>query len=289
MPYTIDTATLFIPDQRPETDALARTTHLGIGAHPDDLEIMALDGILQCYQREDRWFTGVIVTDGRGSSRSGPYATYSDEHMRQVRNHEQRKAAYVGEYAAQIMLDFPSRRVKDAADEAPIHDLSQILRATRPEVVYTHNLMDKHDTHIGVVMKTLLALRALPPDERPQRVIGCEVWRDLDWMIDEDKIFFDVSQREGLQMALVGLFDSQISGGKRYDLATMGRRRAHATYHQPHAHDLSQGLILGMDLTPLIQDDALDILSYAEAYIQRFAEDVRLRLRRVSPSASTRP
>ncbi len=39
---------------------------------------------------------------------------------------------------------------------------------------------------------------------------------------DEDKVAFDLSAQENLQMALLGVFDSQISGGKRYDLATMG-------------------------------------------------------------------
>ena len=48
---------------------LPLTTHLGVGAHQDDLEFMALHGILECYQRPDRWFSGIMVTDGRGSSR----------------------------------------------------------------------------------------------------------------------------------------------------------------------------------------------------------------------------
>ena len=45
---------------------------------------------------------------------------------------------------------------------------------------------------------------------------------------------FDLSAHESLQAALIGVFDSQICGGKRYDLATQGRRRAHATYAASH-------------------------------------------------------
>ncbi len=278
MKFNLATAQIFVPDGLPADEALARTTHLGISAHQDDLEIMALDGILQCFQRQDKWFTGVVVTNGSGSSRTGLYADYTDEEMRRVRVKEQIKAAVVGEYAAQVLLDYPSSAVKDRAHTSAVEDLAQIIRAARPDVVYTHNLADKHPTHVGVAVKVIAAIRRLPEAERPQHVYGCEVWRDLDWMVDNDKVLFDVSGQEGLQTALVGVFDSQITGGKRYDLATMGRRRANATYFESHATDTTTGLIFGMDLTPLVQDPSKDLVAYVQEYITRFAEDVRDRI-----------
>ena len=276
-----ENAIIFVPDGAPEAEALARTTHLAISAHQDDLEIMAADGILQCFQREDKWFTGVVMTNGAGSPRTALYADYTDEQMQQVRIKEQKKAAVVGEYAAQFLLGYPSSAVKDGATREPVDDLVQILRATRPQVVYTHNLADKHTTHVGVTLKVIAALRQLAPDERPQHVYGCEVWRDLDWMVDTDKIAFDLSAQENLQFALLGVFDSQVSGGKRYDLATMGRRRAHATYHASHATDITTGMSFAMDLTPLMHDPQRDVIAYVEEYIARFAEDVRARIRGV--------
>ena len=276
-----ENAIIFVPDGAPEAEALARTTHLAISAHQDDLEIMAADGILQCFQREDKWFTGVVMTNGAGSPRTALYADYTDEQMQQVRIKEQKKAAVVGEYAAQFLLGYPSSAVKDGATREPVDDLVQILRATRPQVVYTHNLADKHNTHVGVTLKVIAALRQLAPDERPQHVYGCEVWRDLDWMVDTDKIAFDLSAQENLQFALLGVFDSQVSGGKRYDLATMGRRRAHATYHASHATDITTGMSFAMDLTPLMNDPQRDVIAYVEEYIARFAEDVRARIRGV--------
>src|SRR5689334_17330481 len=72
------TAEIFIPDGKPETEALRRITHLGIGAHQDDLEFMGFHGILNCFARADKWFGGVTCTNGSGSSRTGPYADCTD-------------------------------------------------------------------------------------------------------------------------------------------------------------------------------------------------------------------
>lgn len=272
---------IFVPDGIPLPGALERTTHLGVAAHPDDLEIMAASAILECFQNTEKWFTGAVVTDGRGSPRQGPYRDFTDEEMLAFRRKEQRKAAVVGEYAAQILLDYPSSAVADPADRAPVDDLAALVKACRPQILYTHNLADKHDTHVGVALAVIAAVRSLPAEFRPQKVFGCEVWRSLDWLADSDKIAFDCSPRASLQAALLGVYDSQIAGGKRYDLATLGRRQANATYYAPLEVDSASGLTFGMDLTPLIADPLMDVPTYVEGFIRRFAEDVADRFRRL--------
>jgi len=281
MKFHLDTAEIYIPDGEPVEQALARTTHLCLAAHQDDIEIMAAQPILECFQQKDQWFSGVVVTDGRGSPRDGLYGEYSDEEMRLVRFKEQRKAAIVGEYAAQIMLDIPSKVVKDASRNEPAEDILAILQATRPKIVHTHNLADKHDTHVAVALRVIEALRRLKPAERPERVIGCEVWRALDWMMDSDKVTMDVTAHENLQFALLGVYDSQIAGGKRYDLASMGRRRANATYFVSHGVDETLGLSYGMDLTPLMNDPSLQPVDFVQGLIEQFAQDVRDRLKKI--------
>jgi len=281
MKFHLATAEVFIPDGLSVEQALQRTTHLAVGAHQDDVEIMAAEPILQCYQQRDRWFTAVTATDGRGSPRAGLYEHYTDEEMRLVRIKEQRKAAVIGEYAALVMLDYPSKAIKDGANRQPVEDLIALFKAARPQVVYTHNLADKHDTHVGVALKTISALRSLPENDRPQKLFGFEVWRDLDWMVDSDKCPFNISEHENLQAALLGLYDSQIAGGKRYDLATIGRRRANATYFESHGVDVTTGLSYAMDLTPLIQDASREIGPFVQEFIQRFAQDVADRIKRL--------
>jgi LmbE family N-acetylglucosaminyl deacetylase len=280
MKFTEPNAEIWVPDGVSEAKALSRVTHMGIGAHQDDLEIMCLDGILAGFGVSDKWFMGVVVTNGATSPREGIYANYTNDQMVAVRRVEQKKAAFVGDYAAVAFLDHPSAALKSSSNPAAKNDLKALLSATRPEIVYTHNLADKHDTHIGVTLRTIEAIRELPPSERPKKVYGCEVWRDLDWLVDTDKVVFKVDKHENIAASLVGVFDSQIAGGKRYDLATMGRRRAHATYYQSHSVDSAQMINFGVDLTPLVQNEKLDPAEYIAGFVRRFAEDVNERVKK---------
>jgi len=179
-----------------------------------------------------------------------------------------------------FQLDYPSSAIKSPTDPSLKNDLREILAVTQPEVVYTHSLADKHDTHIGVVIAALQAMRGLPRAQRPKKVIGCEVWRNLDWLNDADKVLMDVSDHDNLAAALNGVFDSQIAGGKRYDLATLGRRAANATFFESHATDRSNQLIFGMDLTPLVVDETKDIAEFVAAHIEKFSADVKTKLNR---------
>src|SRR5580692_8687971 len=129
------TAEIFVPDGKTVSEALKRITHLGIGAHQDDLEFMAFHGILNCFASETNWFGGVICTNGSGSARSGSYANFTDEQMMVVRRREQKAAAMIGRYGVMIQLDHPSSAVKSPVDFSLKEDLKQILTAARPEIV----------------------------------------------------------------------------------------------------------------------------------------------------------
>jgi len=283
-------ADVYVSQGENAADALARVTHLCVAAHQDDIEIMAFAGIADCIGRADRAFGGVVVTNGSGSPRAGASACMSDAQMQQARRAEQRKAAELGGYAIQIQLAHPSADVKQHgqpgtdASAGVRADLWQIFSACRPKVVYLHNPADKHDTHVAVTLRCIEAMRALPAARRPKRVLGCEVWRDLDWLADADarKVALDSGREPEVAAKLLRVFDSQIAGGKRYDLATLGRRAAHATFNESHATDKMAGVTWAMDLTPLIQDGAPDVEKFVTDAIAQFQSDVVRRIRSLS-------
>ncbi len=280
MKFSSPAADAFVPDGASLPAALARTTHLCIAAHQDDIEIMAYHGIAGCQGSTGRWFTGVVVTDGSGSPRAGKFAGHTDEQMKAVRCEEQREAARIGRYSAVLQLAHPSTIVKSAQSAGVAADLREVIQATQATTVYLHNPADKHDTHVAVFLRSLEALRALSRAERPKQVYGCEVWRDLDWLLDADKQALDVSANPKLAAELVAVFQSQIAGGKRYDLAAAGRRLAHATFHTSHAADRSTALTWAMDLTPLVHDDRLSVEDFTLAHLDRLRVDVAARLKR---------
>ncbi len=99
-------------------------------------------------------------------------------------------------------------------------------------------------------------------------------------MPDAQKQTLPVSERQNIAAAVVGVFDSQVTGGKRYDLATAGRRLANATYSASHATDIETALTFAMDLTPLVEDESLSAADYVTRFIDDFRTDVAARLGR---------
>lgn len=279
MKFHCQQATVFAPGGGELQQALAATTHLGVGAHPDDLEFMAWHPILACLGHRGFRFSGVIASDGRASPRAGLYADLSDDEMVEVRLKEQHHAATTGEYA--VIVNLMHREDSDelkTASEALVQDFKTVLLATRPQHVFTHNLADSHPHHTAVALALVKALREL--EFMPETFYGGEVWRGLDWLSVADKVTFDVSAHQNLTNALMGVYDSQITGGKRYDLATAGRKRSNATYHNPLATDRSTHLEYAMDLLPLLREPELDPVQYVGALIEGFRDEVQQRLRR---------
>lgn len=249
-------------------------TDLVISAHQDDIEIMCPQGIIKGYQNKDFGLVAVVTTNGSGSPRSGRFASMTDEEMMKVRRLEQMEAARIGDYSELIMLNFTSSEIKDKSNPQPTSDIAEIIKTYRPRTMYIHNLADKHPTHVATAVRCIEAARALPKGERPEKLYGCEVWRGLDWLNDDEKVVFDVSGYDKLLENVLAVYESQIAGGKRYDLATLGRRRANATYSESHGVDSCTQAAYAMDLTPLIEDDRLDIREFVLAAVDRFKNSI---------------
>ena len=282
MKFFEEKSSSYVPSGESLEKALNETTHLAIVAHQDDTEILAYSGIAECFGQKNKSFSSVIVSSGAGSPRTGIYAEYTDEEMQTIRRDEQNKAASIGGFGAQVQLAYSSACIKDASNKNTVNDLIQIIQASKPEVIYLHNPADKHDTHVATMLRAIEAIRSLSDEYKPKAVYGCEVWRDLDWMMDDEKVILKTGDYPNIANALIGVFDSQVSGGKRYDLATAGRRVANATYFSSHEVDACDSMNFGMDLTPLIEDHSLTVNDLVKAKIQRFMDDVMNKINSVN-------
>ncbi len=268
------TADIYIPDNKSITQAAGRTTHMAIGAHQDDVELLGFHGIGCCFKAKDRWFTGVTVTDGKGSPRSGRYVDMSDKEMASVRRIEQRKASAIGEYSMQVQLDFSSQSVKAGCGDL-LKDLELLLLQHSPQTLYLHSIFDSHPTHIAVATAAIAAVKKLPLNRRPTKVVGVEIWSSLDWLPDNAKVILHADDdKQHLLAALLGVYDSQIGGGKRYDLAQRGRMLANATFSCANQVDSYQGCQYAVNLMPLVIDTAPSVEEYISYLLLRYQQDV---------------
>ena len=259
---------IFVPGGGDWRKALGKVTHLGIGAHADDLEFMAFAGLADC-RAGGGVFGAVTVTDGGGSVGGA-------EDLVAIRRAEQRQAAGLGGYGVMIQLGRSSAEARTPG--ALSADLGEIFAVARPRIVYAHNPADRHETHVALSVAVIEALRHVEKGRRPERVFGCEVWRDLDWLTGDDRVRLNCGSDGEFAAKLNAVFASQINGGKRYDLAVMGRRRAQATFDDPRSADAAEMVTLALDLTPLMEDDHLPLRDFMAAKIDRFREDVLRRL-----------
>lgn len=262
------------PDGLNQRSAYQRTTHLAIGAHPDDLEFMALHGIAHCYQKKDAWFSGIVCTDGRGSIRPQGQAGLSVAEWIALREAEQIDASEQGAYSFVQLLRYESRSLnQNDAFEALVKLLEDRIEQCQPRILYTHSPFDRHPTHRRVFQATLQAARSYSNSSRINRIeqaYGCELWGSLDWLPQSQKICLDHSGTQTLAQALYHCYPSQIQGGKNYPQALQGRQQANATFHRHDRPDSSQALSYAVDLRELIDDPQLLLADYLQKKLRTY-------------------
>ena len=256
-------ANVYVPNgQNPAWDQI---THMAIGAHPDDVEFMSGHGIVECSPQ--------MATTMRGFGAVTVAAGAENQAMRDTRRREQEEAAKLGSYKAVVTLDHSSRELKLGSRAPLVEYLKKILSQVKLHVLYTHNPMDKHDTHVAVCLSVIEAVRALPEERRPKLIYGCEVWRGLDWLVDNEKVLLDVSGGELLLKKLMAVYKSQLVE-KAYDEAVMGRKRANATFLDARAKDSMKYCEYALDMTPLARDSSLSVASWVQSHLKDFEDDV---------------
>lgn len=263
---------VFIPSAINESEALQRTSHLAIVAHQDDQEIMAFHGIKECIDSEDLWFSGIVMTNGSGSPRTGEYANFTDEEMVEERYKEQREAANLGKYSAQVFLGFPSSDIK-AQSTVVYEKLKSYILKTKPKIIYTHNIFDKHITHIACTNYVLKILREISEEYRAEKIYACEVWRALDWLPDEHKTVLNNNDESGLDKKLCDSFKSQVVGGKDYSTASIARRLSNATFLDSHSVDELKKASYHLDLTSFVYSSQ-SLINYSNQILEDYKNEL---------------
>jgi glucosamine-6-phosphate deaminase len=273
---------------------LAASACISVGAHPDDAEIMAGPMMLQA---TEPWLT-LILTNGAATNNTlnGEYGKYTPEKLTQMRQMEQRQAARFADVPL-IMCKFPTAAITGDMGENTLlkarmtmRGLFKAMKSLR--IVYGHNPLDEHDTHINTFSEQVLALRSLS-DERLKdiKVWGMEVWGILH--VSKQRLLkIPIENKELLSQwrELIGFYQSQIAGqGRDYSEATIDRACGNAGYQtHPHGANPSPGLLLAADLTDLVQKKSLSINDMTRELMFELKEQVICRTERVINDRNSR-
>jgi hypothetical protein len=104
----------------------------------------------------------------------------------------------------------------------------------------------------------------------------------LDWLVSNDKVLLDISGNENLELALIKVYESQIRENKRYDIASIGRRRSNATFDRFDEADKGVSATIAVNLNSLILDDNLMLEEFCINLVKNFSEDVSKRIKRLT-------
>jgi hypothetical protein len=99
-------------------------------------------------------------------------------------------------------------------------------------------------------------------------------------MLDEDKVVFDVSERDNITTSLVELFDFTNKQCGMARSCNNGKTSYKRYFYASHGVDISTYVIYAIDLTPVITD-SLYIVEYTLQFIERFKNDVVQRLNKM--------
>ena len=250
------------------------TNLLAIAAHHDDIEVMAMDGILKAYGSKKYDFYACVLGDGANCIKSGKYADVSDKEMMEARNQEQTRASQIGEYEKLVMLKHSQEELENDEKGKIGKELRELILDVKPDIIYTHNIFDKNPAHRITCKRVIDAILSLDEDDRPRLVYGCELFRSLDWLPDKYKVVFDLSENKELQSRLIGVYDTKIEQFKNYNKAIVGRKMAHAAFGSSVGDGDEDKLIwYGINLTPVVAKN-IDLKDYCTRILSDFNKEM---------------
>ncbi len=233
-----------------EGGALAQGTCLAIGAHPDDLEIMAAPFIEDCCEHSNKKFVGVVCTHGVSAQLLHSGKSSEILKVKSKRRDEQLEAAHFAKYLGMIQLGYGSDDIKANNNIKLGSQLSDLILQVRPEIILTHNPFDRHRTHQAVCRHVLQAV--LLSSYVPEKLLGCEVWGGLDWLESQYKVTVPLKSSRWFAQ-LISIFQSQNTENRNYAEGVLGRMRSNSTFHDSSKACEEQHIMYALDLLPLLK------------------------------------
>ena len=234
-----------------------KSENIGVFAHPDDAEISSG---LPMLGAKNGWLT-VIVTDGAMSVSHADLGEHSVKELVDIRWKEQCDAAVISKTPA-IHLSYPSAAVNGVMGLAKQAEVVSVLASwvnTMPNIksIYTHNPIDKHPTHLGILNVLAGALYSERFNPKIEEIYGMKVWGGVDALPEKQFKLFSTTDQEIIDKieAMVKCYKSQNRILDRLlargTVGGMIEKSVYAT--NPYDNKSPLGSLLGIDITELIK------------------------------------
>jgi LmbE family N-acetylglucosaminyl deacetylase len=158
---------------------------LAIGAHPDDIEI-GCGGMLLRSSKYRHTIFMYTLTQGEACG---------DPEQRKI---EQKESSRIIGAKASWIDNFEDTKLSPNVDL--INHIEQVIRITKPDIIYTHPLGDTHHDHRAVASATFEAARFIP------NVLSYEMPLTKDFT---PQLYYDISDVIDEKIELLKIFTSQ--------------------------------------------------------------------------------
>lgn len=183
-----------------------------------DVERVGAGGIIETLYNPNKSFVGAVIRTPHDISNCGLYNLYNEEDMVDIRLAEQKKAANIGSYNSLYVLNYTDLSNKGAI----IDDLIALIKAYRPEKIYTYSPYEKDREKVQTVLMLIEALSRIDEEYRPQLVVGAAISRELSFLPTEQVLNLGIDSKIDLAYSLLDIYDSVIENNEELMPADCG-------------------------------------------------------------------
>lgn len=187
-------------------------------ANITDIEVLGAGGVIDSLYNPNKSFVGVVAYNPKGVPNAGLYSLYNPQDMIRIRQGEQQKAANIGSYNSVYLLNHEEG--EEDIEENIISDFVGLIKAYKPEVIYTYSPFELDPTKIAIMKCVIIALSRIVDDYSPKAVYGVYTEGSLTFVPLDKLVDLGVESKIGFAYSLLDVYDSASEAGEILDPAT---------------------------------------------------------------------
>ena len=179
-----------------------------------DVERLGADGIVDSLYNPNKSFVGVVTMAPTNIQNNGLYSLYNPEDMISIRLAEQQKAANIGSYNSTYILNHKD----EDDDESIIDDYVNLIKAYKPEVIYTYSPFEKNKEKIRILKLVITAISRIIDNYHPKLVLGVSLDSDDNFLATNKFVKLGTSKKYDFVKNMLSVYDTAIENNEKLDV-----------------------------------------------------------------------